>query len=91
MTPATRSFLVAVAKNAINAVITNAALITAIHDQFNLSTANGWIHIAKLTGSVILAREIVVWGPKVLAWSQSSDSTEVPDDKSNDKSKEMKA
>jgi len=86
MTPTVRSFLIASAKNAINAVITNAALIAAIHDQFNLSTANGWIHIGKLTASVILAREAVVWGPRLLAWSQSSDNTD-----SDVKIKEMKA
>lgn len=77
MTPTVRSFLIASFKNGVNAIITNAALIAAIHDQFNLSTANGWVHIAKLTVSVVLAREAVVWGPKLLAWSQDGSDSQI--------------
>lgn len=67
-----KNFLVIVAKNAVNAVITNAALMTMLHGAFNLSTRDGWWNIGKATLSVILAREFTVWFPVVLGWSSTN-------------------
>lgn len=66
-----KSFLVISAKNALNAVLTNAALMTTFHNWGQLSTKAGWISIGWTTLSVVGAREATVWLPKILAWSTS--------------------
>jgi hypothetical protein len=72
MTPKLKSALIIAAKNAVNAIITNAGLITMLHGAFNVSSAAGWWNIGKATISVVAAREAIIWGPKLLAWSSSS-------------------
>ena len=59
------------AKNAVNALIVNVTAWWILPANFNLhNTAAEW-NIAKLAGGVILSRELLVWGPVVLKWSQT--------------------
>lgn len=67
-----KNFLMIVLKNAINAIITNAALMAMLHGAFNVTTAAGWWNIGKATLSVVLAREFTVWFPVVLGWSSTN-------------------
>lgn len=71
MHPKLKSFLIVCAKNAVNAILTNAALMALIHDQFNFANHSGWVHVLKAAGAAVAAREALVWGPKLLAWSTS--------------------
>lgn len=64
-----KNFLMIVLKNAVNAIITNASLMTMLHGAFNLYSKAGWWNIGKATLSVVIAREIVVWGPVVMRWT----------------------
>jgi len=73
MNPKLRLFLIVFAKQAVNAVLTNSALISLLGDWSKFGTRASWILIAKTTASVVAAREVMVWGPKILAWSQSTD------------------
>ena len=66
-----KSFLVIAGKNAVNAVLTNAALMTMLHGAFNVPTSSGWWDIGKTTLAVVLSREAIIWGPKLLKWSSS--------------------
>lgn len=72
-----KSFLDVVAKNAVNAVVTNAALMAMLSDVVNVTTAHGWWNIGKVTLGVIGGREFVIWLPVVLKWSSTNAN---PDD-----------
>ena len=72
MNPKLKNFLLIVVKNAINAVITNAGLMSTLHGVFNLYSTNGLWNIAKATLSVVIAREAMVWGPVLMKWTQTS-------------------
>lgn len=72
-----KSFLVISAKNALNAVLTNAALMTTFHDWGKLATKAGWAHVGWTTLAVVGAREASVWIPKLLAWSTSPTTEDV--------------
>lgn len=70
-----RNFGIVVAKNAVNAVLTNAALMAMFAGQFNNVTSTvGWWNIGKVTVAVVGGRELAVWLPKLLKWSQSTDN-----------------
>lgn len=72
MNLALKNFLMIVLKNAVNAVITDATLMTLNHGAFNLQTTAGLWNLAKAAGSVILAREVTVWGPIILNWTRTN-------------------
>jgi hypothetical protein len=61
-----------VLKNALNAILTNAALIGLMHDTFNTYSTAGLLNIGKATLSVIGAREAIVWVPVLLKWSSTN-------------------
>ena len=71
MNPKVKAFLVVSAKQAINAVLTSSALSGLFHSTFNLSDPTHVMNVAKAIGAVVAAREIMVWGPKLLKWTQS--------------------
>jgi hypothetical protein len=74
-----RTFLIITMKNAVNAVITNAALLAAFHGQFaNPTSKSGWWDIAKVTLSVIISREVIVWGPVLLKWTTTNADLPAP-------------
>jgi hypothetical protein len=62
-----RYILIVTAKNAVNAVLVTAG--PAVH--FHYLNKAGLEHIVWLMGSAVLARELAVWGPKLVAWSVS--------------------
>lgn len=78
--PTLRRFLLICAKNAVYAVLTNSALMLQWHSIFNFDNWPGVYAVARATLSVVAAREALVWGPKVIKWSQTNadaDSLEV--------------
>ncbi len=69
MNPTVKNILIISLKNAVNALLTNGALAVALPSVFNAH--EGWWTLLKLVGSTVLARESMIWGPKLLKWSQS--------------------
>lgn len=68
-----KGFLTVALKNAINAIIVNTSLLATMHDTFYLSgNWHGIVNMLKVTGSVVGAREILVWGPILLKWSSTN-------------------
>jgi hypothetical protein len=67
-----KNFFMICAKNALNAILTNAALMTMMSGAINIHSADGWWNIGKVTLSVIAAREASVWIPVLLKWSATS-------------------
>lgn len=83
MNPRLKNILLIIAKNAVNAVITNTALIGMMHNTFNTSSVAGWQALGKATLAVVAGREIVVFLPIVLKWSSTSanpSAIELPSD-----------
>lgn len=72
MNPSVKNFLVICAKNALNAVLTNAGLMALMHGVFNTYSTAGLWNLGKATLVVIGAREAAVWGPIVLKWSTTN-------------------
>jgi hypothetical protein len=66
-----KAFLVVFAKQAVNAALVSLAPIIATPAQYNLTTHAGIIHVLELVAGAIAAREVAVWVPKLLAWSNS--------------------
>lgn len=64
-------------KNAVNSLLTNSAFLTATGNWHTLNTRAGWLSVLYLAGSTIVAREGIVWLPKILAWSQSIESSDI--------------
>ena len=67
-----KNFIMIVLKNALNAILTNAGLIALMHSTFNTYSTAGLWNIAKVTLSVVAAREIIVWGPIVMSWTTTN-------------------
>ncbi len=66
-------FLIITAKNAVNAIITNAALMAMFHGQFaNVWSKSGWWDVGKVALSVVISREVIVWGPVLLKWTTTN-------------------
>jgi hypothetical protein len=66
-----KRFLLITVKSGITAAVT--AVGPVIHDpkDYNLTSARGWQHVLVLMGSAVIARELAVWIPKLLAWANS--------------------
>jgi hypothetical protein len=73
MSPALKNVLTITAKNAVNAILTNAALMGMLHNLLDVTTRNGWWNIGKVTLSVVVAREAMIWVPELLKWSASTE------------------
>lgn len=91
MNPKVKNFFLIVLKNAVNAILTNAALMAMLPSVFTLHTADGWWNLAKVTGAVIGAREVAVWLPIVLAWSKTSADPSLPPAQVNSLAVEVKS
>jgi hypothetical protein len=78
MKPKLKTFFIVSAKNAINAILTNAGLMAMFSQTFELHTRAGVLNLAKATLLTVATREALVWGPKLLAWSQSTEETVSP-------------
>jgi hypothetical protein len=66
-----KAFLIIVAKNAVNAILTNSALLALWHTQVNF-THNGLVNMLRVAAGCVGAREVLVWGPIVLKWSSTN-------------------
>jgi hypothetical protein len=75
-----RNFFIIVLKNAINALIVNVGAWWILPANFNPhNTAAIW-NIAKLAGVTVFSRELAVWIPVLLKWSQpNAQPTELQD------------
>ena len=78
MSLALKNFLLIVLKNALNAVLTNTALIALMHGTFNTITRDGLWNLGKATLAVVVGREVVVWGPIILNWTRTNADPAVP-------------
>jgi hypothetical protein len=63
--------LVYSAKNAVNALLVNTTAWWILPANFNLHDVNAIWNIVKLAIGTVAAREALVWGPKLLAWSKT--------------------
>lgn len=72
MNPTVKKYLIVAAKQAVNAILTNAGLAAMLPSVFNLHNPAGMVAIAKAAGVAVVTREAMVWGPKLLAWSNSN-------------------
>lgn len=76
MNPKVKSVLVKVAKNAVNAALVTLTPIIATPKAYNVTTVSGLEHVALLVGGAIISREILVWFPVLLKWSQSDEGAQ---------------
>lgn len=73
MHPKLKQFLLISAKNAVNAILTNSAILAIFHQHMSdLRTRHEWGIIGWMTLSCVAIREGTVWLPKLLAWSNSA-------------------
>lgn len=72
MNPTLKKILIIAAKHAVNAILTNAGLMTMLHGAFNLYSRSGLWNIGKAALSVVIAREFVVWLPVVMRWTNTN-------------------
>ena len=64
-------FIIA-AKVAVNAVLTNSVLMLTLGNVFTIRSWDGIKNIIIATLAVIWGRELSVWLPEVLKWSQTN-------------------
>lgn len=76
MQPMLKRALIISSKNAVNALLTNSVLMTMLHQWHSLNTRSEWAQIGEVALSCVLAREGIIWLPKILAWSQSATNGE---------------
>lgn len=67
MNPVLKQILIISAKNALNAVLVT---IPPAYHFHHLNRA-GLEHILWVFASAVVAREVVIWGPKLMTWSSS--------------------
>lgn len=80
MSPNVKNVLIIIAKNAVNAVLTNATLMATMHQTFYLTgNWHGIDNMLKVTLGVVLAREGVVFLPVILKWSQTNSTPDALD------------
>lgn len=72
MNATVRTVLLNMFKNAVNAALTAAGPVMVWPKFFEFHDAAGLEHIATVLGSAIVARELMVYGPKILAWSANT-------------------
>jgi hypothetical protein len=61
--------LIIAAKNAVNAALTSLTPIFATPQAYNLNTKAGLEHVGLLVAGAVASRELMVWVPKLMAWS----------------------
>jgi hypothetical protein len=67
-----KNFLIIALKQAINAVLAAGILKVLISGNFHLGSSADWWNFGKAMASVITAREVTVWGPLLLKWTQTN-------------------
>jgi hypothetical protein len=76
--PKLKRYLIIALKNAVFAVLTNSALVFQWHFIFNFDNWAGVYAVLRATGSVIIARETLIWLPKLLKWAQTDADPNIP-------------
>jgi hypothetical protein len=71
MNPKTKKYLIISAKHAVNALLTNGGLWALFPKTFNFHDWTGMLAFLKATAVIILTREVMVWGPKIVKWSST--------------------
>lgn len=67
-----KNILVIAAKNAVNAIVTNGTLMAMLPGVINLNSTAGLWNVLKVTISTVVAREGIVWLPKIIKWSATN-------------------
>ena len=70
-----KTILIISAKHAVNAVLTNAALVAMFHQFFGLYSKLAFEHMLGVAAATVASREAMVWIPKILKWSTSGVDT----------------
>ena len=71
MSPKVKSLLIIAAKQGVNAALVAVTPVIQTPGKYNLTTWLGIEHVLILMAGAIAARELMVWVPKLMAWSQS--------------------
>lgn len=71
MTQQLKTILIISAKHAVNAILTNAALIAMFHQFFGLYSWKVFEHMLGVAVATVASREAMVWLPKILKWSST--------------------
>lgn len=71
MNPKLKSFLIVSVKQAINALLTNSTMTVLFPQFMGWHTGEWWINVGKVAFATVAAREALVWGPKLLKWTQT--------------------
>jgi hypothetical protein len=72
MNPKLKNVLLRAAKNAVNASLTALGPIAVWPTQFHIHNWQGLKNILIVMGSAALSRELLVWVPEILRWSQTN-------------------
>lgn len=72
MNPTLKRILIIAAKHAVNAILTNSALMGMLHSVFNFYSRHGLWNIGKATLAVVASREAMVWLPLILRWTTTN-------------------
>lgn len=71
LNPKIKSALMISAKQGLNALLVNTSAWLVVPKDFNFHNTAGVEHILFLALGTVASREIAVWLPKILAWTQS--------------------
>jgi hypothetical protein len=77
--PTLKRYLIISLKNAVNAVLIDASLTSQWHFIFNFDNWAGVWALMRATAGVIIAREGLVWGAKLLKWTQTDVDPDAPE------------
>lgn len=72
MNPTVKTFLIYLAKNAVNAALGAIVPVWQNYATYNLATLQGWIHVGYIVLGAVGAREFVILYPKLMAWSKTN-------------------
>jgi hypothetical protein len=71
LNPTVKRVLIVFAKNGVNAILVNSALMAQWHSIFNFDNWPGVWAVTRATMSVIASREAMVWIPIIFKWSST--------------------
>ena len=72
MWPKAKAVLLVSAKNAVNAILTNATMTVFFPQFMQWHTSDWWWNVGKVALAAVASREALVWVPKLIKWSTTS-------------------
>lgn len=69
MNPKLKNVLLIFVKQALNAILASSVLKVLVYGNFQFNSPDAWWNFGKAIFSVVLAREIIVWGPIIMKWT----------------------